>query len=87
MNTLESMLPRDLLQYCQEHGLLDSIVSPEPEAGGAIPPLGIAVAPPVSAAASASFPPTSAAALYLSPDGMPPISEAASFPASHGNEL
>jgi len=27
MPVLEEMLPRDLLQYCQNHGLLDSILS------------------------------------------------------------
>jgi hypothetical protein len=46
MSTLQGMLPRDLLHYCQEHGLLDSIVGPD-QAVGAIPP----------AAASASYPP------------------------------
>jgi hypothetical protein len=87
MITLQGMLPRDLLDYCQEHGLLDSIISPEPEVGGAIPPSGVAIAPPVSAAASASFPPPSATAGYPPPARMPPSSEAASFPVSHGNEL
>jgi hypothetical protein len=78
MSTLQGMLPRDLLHYCQEHGLLDSIVSPDPAAGGAI-------APP--AAASASFPPPPAAAGYPPPARLPPPSEAASFPASQGKEL
>ena len=47
MSTLQGMLPRDLLHYCQEHGLLDSIVGPDQAPGGTIPP----------AAASASYPP------------------------------
>jgi transcription factor Dp-1 len=29
MSVLQGMLPRDLLQYCQQHGLLDSILAPE----------------------------------------------------------
>jgi transcription factor Dp-1 len=29
MSVLQGMLPRDLLHYCQEHGLLDSILIPE----------------------------------------------------------
>lgn len=72
MSTLQSMLPRDLLHYCQVHGLLDSILTSDPEAGG------VAIAPPVPEAASAP-------ASYLPPARMPPPSEAASFPASHGN--
>ena len=32
MPVLQEMLPRDLLDYCQEHGLLDSVLRDE-EAG------------------------------------------------------
>jgi len=29
MSVLQGMLPRDLLHYCQEHGLLESILMPD----------------------------------------------------------
>jgi hypothetical protein len=47
MNVLQGMLPRDLLHYCQEHGLLDSIlVPPAQEQQGFGPPSGGRLAPP-----------------------------------------
>jgi hypothetical protein len=32
MSVLQEMLPPDMLEYCQEHGLLDSILIPPAEA-------------------------------------------------------
>ena len=47
MSILQGMLPRDLLHYCQEHGLLESILVPEaPQAFGNYPPQAAAAAAP-----------------------------------------
>lgn len=52
MSVLQDMLPRDLLHYCQEHGLLDSILIPESQASspqgiaGGYPQAGGPFAPP-----------------------------------------
>lgn len=54
MSVLQGMLPRDLLHYCQEHGLLDSILIPEEQEQQHPAPQGFSSGP---AAGNDAYPP------------------------------